>query len=352
MTKTENIVSFPDLREIEEQAAAWVAKIDVRELSAVEVDTLRDWVNSSPKHEDALERMTTLWGGADILDDLNGVGDCTDDTDAYDTVESITPWWGRRMIAGAVAASVIFMVAATSFYGTGMFEGPRPTHFVTAVGEQQTIELVDGSTVILNTDSELDIEYTAESRIMRLAKGEAHFDVVPNPKRPFLVYAGDGIVKAVGTAFTVYLQDRVVEVTVSEGVVALIARPEDTFGADKVSIAVADLIPIAALTAGQNAVFAKEVEHVESMSEEALGRKLLWHDGFIAFTGDPLLSVVKDVSRYTDILIEIDPALESLPVGGYFKIGEIEGMFEALETSFGVRVERISPTHVLLMQAS
>ena len=128
------------------------------------------------------------------------------------------------MLVGAIAASVMVVAGVTALYDAGMFTEAQPTHFLTQVGEQKTIALSDGSTVILNTDSVLDIELTENSRIMRLTQGEAHFDVAPNPDRPFLVYAGDGIVKAVGTAFTVYLRKKAVEVTVSEGVVALIAR--------------------------------------------------------------------------------------------------------------------------------
>ncbi|MBL4837219.1 MAG: FecR domain-containing protein [Kordiimonadaceae bacterium] len=351
-TGAANIVSFPDLAVIEEQAAAWIAKIEVKELQQVELDKLGAWLALSPQHQEAFDRMNSLWNGAEILDDLNGFGEDVGDKTAIENGEPVMPWWGQRMLVGAIAASVMVVAGVTALYDAGMFTEAQPTHFLTQVGEQKTIALSDGSTVILNTDSVLDIELTENSRIMRLTQGEAHFDVAPNPDRPFLVYAGDGIVKAVGTAFTVYLRKKAVEVTVSEGVVALIARPKASMNTAQSLQVIAELKPIAALTAGQNAVFAEKVEHVESMSEEALGRKLLWHGGFIAFSGEPLLTVIEDVSRYTDIRIEIDPDLETLPVGGYFKIGEIDGMFEALETAFGVHVERVSPSHVILSSAS
>ncbi len=178
--------------------------------------------------------------------------------------------------------------------------------------------------------------------------------------KPSKKYAQGGIVKAVGTAFTVFLRNKAVEVTVTEGVVALFLPSEEAAMGEAVmgeavmgeamGIKVASLTPAAALTAGQNAVFTEEeVVSVSRMSDEALDRKLLWRGGFIAFAGESLATVVAEVSRYTDVVIEIDdPALEQLPIGGYFKVGEVEGMFEALEGSFGVSVERISPTRVKL----
>ena len=75
--------------------------------------------------------------------------------------------------------------------------------YVTQIGEQQTIVLPDQSQILLNTDSRVAVSYQADRRLLTLHKGEAHFDVAHDAKRPFDVYAGGGRVNAVGTAFTV-----------------------------------------------------------------------------------------------------------------------------------------------------
>ena len=63
--------------------------------------------------------------------------------------------------------------------------------------------------------------------------------------------------------------------------------------------------------------------------------------------------MVADVSRYTDMDIEIaDPALNDLRVAGNFKAGEVEAMLEALQTGFGVRVERTGDKRVRLSAGS
>lgn len=348
MSKVENIVEFPNLKAIEEEAALWVARLDGREtLPADEMKALREWVSVSPQHKEALERMSSLWGGLDCLDDLNYIE--SDPALTRTPLRHQARWW----TAGAVAAS--FMLATIGMFSLGpsrqdAFQSGR---YATVVGEQETVSLADGSTIILNTNSEVTVDLSDLRRSITLLRGEAHFDVASDADRPFLVYANDGIVKAVGTAFTVQLRKNAVEVTVSEGVVALISRPQAQLIEDESLETVDDLTPLAALTVGQSAVFAETVESIHRITDDALDRKLLWREGFIAFAGEPLSSVVADVSRYTDVIIEIDdPALEKLPIGGYFKVGEVEDMFDSLEATFGIRAERVSANKVKLSRAS
>lgn len=354
MSKSENIVEFPDLKAIEEEAAVWVARIDAREeLSSKDLATLKAWIATSSQHREAFERMATLWLGADVLDELNYCGD-TDKIRSRSNWSRARSWWSM----GAAAA---VMLIASGFVMLEYFAEPvarQSGEFATLVGEQETVSLADGSTINLNTNSQISVALGENTRTVTLLKGEAHFEVAHDPDRPFLVVTHGGIVRAVGTAFTVFLHREKVEVTVTEGVVAILQRPTAT---DKTpdsdiaveELAIGDLAPLAALTVGQSAIFADEVESVTRISEEALDRKLLWRGGFIAFAGEPLSAVVADVSRYTEMTIEIDsPELESVPIGGYFRVGEVEDMFDSLETSFGVTVQRVSPTHVILRRAS
>ena len=355
MSDAKNIVEFPNLKAIEEEAALWIARLDGRDsIPASEASALKDWVLRSPQHREALERMSLLWGGLECLDDLNYIDDesANDDDSGPKTnlpAKKRAKWWA----GGAIAASLVVVAVSSFFLGSGERHQVQSDHFLTAVGEQETVFLSDGSTIILNTNSEVTVDLSDSRRSINLLKGEAHFDVASDAGRPFLVYANDGIVKAVGTAFTVHLRKTSVEVTVSEGVVALISRPQNPTSNNELLTPLEDIAPLAALTVGQSAIFAETVESLTRMSGEALDRKLLWRGGFIAFAGEPLSTVVADVSRYTDIIIEIDdPNLENLPIGGYFKVGEVEDMFDSLEASFGIQIERVSATKVKLSRAS
>ena len=200
--------------------------------------------------------------------------------------------------------------------------------------------------------------YSRTARIVRLTAGEAYFEVEKDARRPFLVHAADGVVEAVGTAFTVRLHGGdAVEVTVEEGRVAIASSlpsgkaPEGR--EDPPSVPAGQFAPLAQLTAGQSAVFGERVEAIAHMDEPALKRKLSWRQGMLAYSGDPLASVVADISRYTDVVIEIDdPALGEKPVAGYFRAGEVEALLDSLELSFGLNVERVNDKLVRLSAAS
>ncbi len=79
----------------------------------------------------------------------------------------------------------------------------RPT-YATAIGEQRTLRLADGSLLQLNTHSRVQVHLTSTSRDVRLLEGEAFFSVQHDPSRPFRVESGGTLVQAVGTQFNVY----------------------------------------------------------------------------------------------------------------------------------------------------
>ncbi len=110
---------------------------------------------------------------------------------------------------------------------------------------------------------------------------------------------------------------------------------------------------LAVLQAGQSTTFNHEVDVIRSVKEAEMARKLSWRDGMLVFSGESLEYVVEEVSRYTPISIEFtDPELRDLRIGGYFKVGEIEALFEVLESNFGVQVSQISDDVVQLSSAN
>src|SRR6185312_11131352 len=101
----------------------------------------------------------------------------------------------------ALVAAVAFVAIAASlatyfdFFGSGTY--------TTAIGEQRTCKLQDGSMVYLNTDSRLEVDFSKAVREVRLVRGEALFVVEHDTRRPFIVRSGDTSVRAVGTQFNV-----------------------------------------------------------------------------------------------------------------------------------------------------
>ena len=158
--------------------------------------------------------------------------------------------------------------------------------------------------------------------------------------RPFTVYADNYVVRDIGTAFDVHLSNAgLVEVGVTKGSVEV----TPTNGAHGLGPAKSPDVVVA----GQDIVLGQKVERAEAVPSADMGRKLAWRQGQLIYTGHPLGQVLADVSRYSDIKIELaDPALGNLPVGGAFRTDQIEAIFAALENNFGIHAEWIDSQHV------
>jgi transmembrane sensor len=207
------------------------------------------------------------------------------------------------------------------------------------------VTLPDGSSVELNTASQVSVHYAADSRVVYLTRGEVHFIVASDRQRPFSVHAADRVVTAVGTAFSVQLRPDAVEVTVAEGKVRLAELRT-------AQVAIASNEPqmaVPALEAGQSALLREGSQRVAALAPAELERKLAWRQGLLAFAGEPLLQVLQEIGRYTDIVIEVtDPQLRDLPVAGQLRIDDVESMLQALQLMADVRVERLNERHVRL----
>jgi transmembrane sensor len=233
----------------------------------------------------------------------------------------------------------------------GLLIGPavpiQQSSFATLVGQQREIQLVDGTEVLLNTDSELRVDYTREVRRVELVNGEAYFDVRPNAARAFLVEANGRQVRAIGTVFTVV--EGSVELTEVDGAGA---RADGAIA--RVDLPQTRSAPVL-LQAGQNFRLASTdvAAEVIVQSPRELQRALSWQEGIHDFSATPLEDVVREVNRYSTLEIEIaDPALRALEFGGIFRVGDTQPLLHALETSYGVSVERLGPNRVHLSRAA
>lgn len=339
-----NVVDFPETDAIEQEAALWLMRLEFGSLSSDEKSDYRAWLGRSPLHRKAMAQVSAVWGAADLLDQYNQIDPIE--------IEPVSRVRSARGIAvfGAVAASLVIALALVFVQLDLLAPATQTASVVTVVGEQKSIDLVDGSALILNTNSVAEVDIGRGARVVQLLRGEAHFDVAEDPDRPFRVYAGEGLVEAVGTAFTVHVREHDVEVIVSEGIVEVFSQTVRRDGSGTPIATEAEFRSLAALTANESATFNEEIEHRGKMDTAVLERKLMWRDGFLVFSGETLSEVVEEMVRYTDIEIEIgDEDLAMMPIAGSFEAGNVQGMFEALEKVFGIKPEKESETLVRLV---
>jgi transmembrane sensor len=344
MTDKGKILSFPDTAAIDAEAAAWVARFDLGAVSAKDQAAFQEWLHRSTLHREAIAEYGNLWSEFDELRLLTG-RDAGGETGTRESHPALlpraTPWLAACAAAVIAIAGGIAALHPKS-QQLAKFESHSPTKlfYETAVGAQRRIALADGSQVILNTNSQLSVDFTGNRRDVHLMRGEAYFEVVHNKAQPFTVYANNYVVRDIGTAFNVHLAKAgLVEVGVTKGCVEVMTAPDGHVSGAPKSLGV--------IAAGHGIVLGEKVERAVVVSNADLGRRLAWRQGELIYTGQPLAEVLADVSRYSDIKIELaDPSLENLPVGGAFRTDQIEAIFAALEDNFGLHAEWIGPQHV------
>ena len=333
MSRNGNIRSLSDPRSIEMEAAVWAVRLEDAKFSDEDQDAFEEWRARSPRHAETADRLIGMWQATGALQQIEAA------PIAKPTfMERIGFEYEHRAVAAVIAFSFICsaMIFALSSYP--YHDKINEVHY-TEVGGQKNIDLADGSEIILNTDSKIEIRYTKSLREISLSRGEAHFSVAHDDHRPFIVAAGGNTVTAIGTAFAVRLHDETFKVTVTEGQVDLVRHEPRIADASTPALEQDPSPPVARLIAGDAVLIDKTNERIEKLVEAELNRSLSWRQGVLAFTGEPLSEVVEEVSRYTEVEILIkDPVLNDLRFGGYFKIGNVDSLFEALEESFDVSV--------------
>lgn len=350
------IIKFPERSKIREQASSWLLKLDGGNLTAQESLALRQWLEDSPEHRNAIVELSMLWDDMDILAELSELFPLTGKPSTHS--RKITRFFDRPLVPAAAIAAVITLSIITLFQFNPEIRYPEPenlqpysaTVYRTSVGEQINASLPDGSATHLNTDSEIEVLFNDKQRNIKLIRGEAHFQVAHDKARPFLVFAGTGIVRAVGTAFSVHLRNDNVEVLVTEGRVDIVPGVESSSG----PIPEINEIPlkkfVTTISAGQSAKYGIDSVHlVQTVRPEIIEQKLSWQRGMLMFKGEPLEQVVEEINRYTNTEIIIsDPGIRNIRVGGYFKTGETEALLNVLKDNFSITINRVNEHLVYL----
>ena len=318
---TERVTPLRGESAVEAQASAWIARMDSDNWSPADQRELLAWVESDPAHRDAIRRLASLWGEMDALTAL------LEPAPRQPRSRPRRAWLLAPL--AAVTAAVVLVTIPPRLADNHQTAAPSNL-YTTALGSQREVTLPDGSRMHLNTRSYARVDFGDTHRRVVLLAGEAFFQVAHEPDRPFLVEAGSRVVRAVGTAFSVHMDARELEVLVTEGQVE-VREPAST-GHDLQAVA---------LKAGQRVRVSGNAPQIEVLAEEDIERHLLWRQQLLGFTDTPLREVIAEYNRYADRNIVIsDDSLRDMRIGGQFRTDDPEGLLEALETGFGVRVVR------------
>jgi len=326
------IVKLRTRADLDEEAAVWIWRMDSPTVAAADRQAFEAWLRQDPRHRRAAAALSAVWST------LDGLAEAKREEKIATFTNTVKPpllhhprrWWLAAAALAAVAVGAIWLQ-----------QGSELQTLATAVGQQRNVTLADGSIVTLNTNTILETDLRWHTREIYLRKGEAHFQVAHDRSRPFLVHAGDAVVRAVGTAFEVrVLTDQHVDVVVNEGRVEVQATappPASPNPATRARAAAATTVR--ALNAGERLSTAGRDYAVTPITAQQMSSELAWREGAIIFDGEPLSEAIAEIERYTDARIVVtDPEIAGLRVGGRFRTGDVQEFFDALQTALPVSI--------------
>lgn len=360
-------------RQIEQTAAAWLARRDAGDWSERDQAQLDAWLDASVAHRVAFVRLDAAWRQTDRLKALgaglpagtvpprgqwtsspfpaageeslrrSGSPAASGPVDAAALVFSrgTPPEKSARPFRYAVASAAAVLLTASLAIGWRYRTAVEETSHRTAVGALQSVSLSDGSVATLSSDSRIVVRLSRNERRIDLQKGEAFFQVAKEAGRPFVVAAFGHRTVAVGTRFAVRRNDAGLRVVVTEGVVRL--EPEQTPAGRRQ--------PATLLPAGSVALASAAGILVRSGSVDRAEEYLSWRSGYLAFHDTPLSAAAAEFNRYNTrrIVIE-DPTVAAMRVGGNFRWSNTDAFVRLLEQGFPIKAEYRSDSIVLRSQ--
>lgn len=306
------------------QAAGWHTRIG-RGLSSAQRQAFEAWI-ARPANAREFNAQRYL---LDVLMELKG-RPCAD---VLASVEEVKPtrWFAAIPAwASGAAAATLFLAAAIGWWVLRS-DGYFAQTYRTATGQVRNVVLPDGSTVGLNTQTELQWVGSRSDRRVRLLHGEAYFQVVHDPSRPFRILLAHSQVQVLGTRFDVYqMANGDVRVSVISGTVTVEALDEGQ-GVPSWSRRLAR----------DQQIEYSPVGLVADVHSIAAPKVIRWRQGMLETQGEPLEDFVSDLSRYTTQRIVIaDPRAARLEVGGAFSVRDIDATLDRLGRIAPVTVTR------------
>lgn len=280
-------------------AILWSVRLDYNPATSADQSAFELWLAADPQHVEAWKRIRVLQEDFVRLPRQPA-------KDALQSAEM------RRRERGLNRRQAIQVLSLVGIGLTGGWMTWRRTPWQrlladasTGIGEQNTLQLSDGSLLMLNTDSAVSADMRGDRRRIILRRGEILITTGTDPeataKRPFWVYTPFGKMQALGTRFVVRLEHEGARVSVQEGAVQL--HPDQGDAATVHSGESRWLLPTATAAAD-----------LQGFSPDA------WAAGIVAGQNLRLQDLLSELARYRHGRISCDPRIADLRLSGVFHL--------------------------------
>lgn len=301
------------------EAARWLVRLHSGDAGKAEQDACLRWRSADPAHEQAWQRAERLSRKFGAVPATVGM--------------PVLARQARTNRRAAMRTLALLATVAPAAY-LGWRHAPWQAWASderTATGERREVKLADGSRMLLDTASAVDIRFDGRQRTIRLRAGAISIMTASDPQtgeraRPFVVETVQGRLRALGTRFTVRQEGDAqdggpVRVAVTEGAVEITLRDAT--------------VPALVLPAGQQAVLTAEgVAARQPVDPQSQG----WIQGVLYADNMRLADFCAELARYRPGIVRCAPEVAGLRISGAFQLNDTDYVLAMLATTLPVQV--------------
>jgi len=334
------------------EASEWWVKLRDEDCTDREREMFVDWLRAAPENVSEYLALANVWQDLgevvpnteinEILAELSNdnVVPYPNLSEVADRPKASPKQWRQSWFA--IAATVALFTVATLL----VLQQSGNT-LETAVGEQRTVVLEDGSVLTLNTRTRLQYEISTLSRNVVLIEGEALFDVARDINRPFIVTVGPTTVRVLGTSFNIYkTSDSESTITVLEGLVVVNPQSNTELLLRSAGDLLAETGDIK-LTVGEQLHISSE-ETIVPKSAVSTDKTIEWTSRRLSFENTVLKDVIFEFNRYNVKQLQVEDAeLAMLRLNGVFEPNGHETLLDYLRKTENVHIRDIGNRRVI-----
>lgn len=291
---------------IDAQAASWFAR-NCNDMGRADRKAFAAW-QAEPAHARAYAEFEQLWADLAQLQQMN--------KPVALPKRKASVWRPALAVAAALVCAML----------TTQIGAPRELYHAQVVAHakgMRTLNLPDGSTLYVNANTRLRVNFTADQRILHLEKGQLYIEVAADKERPLYVQAGEANVRAVGTGFDVRRSQQQLVVSVAHGQVAFEPDAKN---------------PVTLLGAQQRAAYsyARGSVQQQSLTAEEVAD---WRSGHLSFRNRELTSLIDELSLYRpQAPMQVSRAVAQLKVSGNLDVNDPDALLNALPALLPVKI--------------
>ena len=291
-----------ETRDVARAAAQWLALLESGEATDDDHTRLQHWRSSDHRHEKAWQKIQLLRRR------FSGLPSAL----AMATLDRPDP---ARRAALKRALGLAALVPAAWLISRQLPLDAWRADLHTGTGEHSQLQLADGSSLQLNTDSAVNIDLVA--RQLTLVRGEMALKVPGDSA--LMINAPYGRISVSRSEVCLRLGERECRVSVVSGAVQL-----QPLQGPALMLSQGQQVSLQASGAGRVAAF------------DALMPG--WREGVLMAQNQPLGDFLRELGRYRSGILRWDPALESLRITGSFRLDNTDQILSLLAASLPIDV--------------